>query len=78
VGGVGPKLLESSLCHLHVMLQRGRVGLPKTVDVNDCAQVVQLVEASKVEGLRPWSMCRRALLTSQMFPSMDSPSPMRQ
>jgi len=35
----------------HVVLQWGWVGLSQPVDVDDGAQVVQLVEAREVDGL---------------------------
>ena len=49
--GMEAKGLKPLLVNLHVMLKRGRIRLSKTVDIDDGAQVIELVEASKVEGL---------------------------
>lgn len=46
-----PKSFTAFLIFLHVMLQRGGVTLPQTVDVHDGHQVVKLVIGGKRHGL---------------------------
>ena len=58
---VESKALQSLAILFHVMLQRCGVTLAQSVDVEDGAEVVKLVEAGKVERLPDVSLHRLAI-----------------
>lgn len=49
--GVEAEALEARLVHVHLVLEGGRLGLAKAINVEDNTQVIELLDARKAQSL---------------------------